>query len=183
MPTARSHNAIDFLKPNASRDYRLTLLVNWALLYGRIILITTEALVIAVFAARLVLDEQIADEREVLTRQQNIVASLASTETTFRTLQKRIVLTKNLLAKQRDPTPVLQATLDLVPEGVTLSSFGFADNGTVAVSGVAANPESFQQFYRNLSSSRVLTNITVGTVSFGRDGISFSATAQSGKGQ
>lgn len=179
MSTARTHNAIDLLKPTLARDSRITAAIDWALFYGRIILIFTELAVIGVFVARFSLDAEIADEKETLLRQQNVVASLAQTEAQFRAVQDRITLTDALLDKQRNPSPTLSQILLSIPQGVTVSSVSLAETGAVQFSGVAQSPDTFRQFYQALGNSTLLTNPTLGTIAYGREGVSFSVTAQS----
>lgn len=178
MLTARTHNAIDLLKPTLSRDTRITAAINWALVYGRFILIFTELAVIGVFVARFSLDAAIADEKETLTRQQNIVTSLAQTEAQFRATYDRIALTKALLNKQRNPSPILSHILVSIPQGVTVFSVSLTEAGAVQFNGIAQSPETFRQLYQELTHSTLLTNVTLGTVAYGKEGVSFSVTAQ-----
>lgn len=153
-------------------------IVNWAVTYGRYIMIGTEIVVLLAFISRFSLDRKLTDLKEEVTQKQEIIEANVGFEKDVRTLQDKLSKIKTLIAQPVNPLDTLVLFQSLLPQGVFLRNFDLTKD-LLTVNASAGTTGSFAQFMTNLQSSQYLSNIEIGDIK--RDpiaGIQFSFTTK-----
>ncbi|MCL5432409.1 MAG: hypothetical protein M1484_04990 [Patescibacteria group bacterium] len=96
--------------------------LKWALTWGKRIVIVTELIVILAFLSRFWLDTTVANNSDLISQKQAIVASEDSFETQFRTVTNRIVQAKTIEA-QVSPLVVYDTAQALIPPQIAVNQF------------------------------------------------------------
>lgn len=97
--------------------------VSWALTIGRVVVILTEGIALAAFLYRFSLDRQLVDLHDHIQQQTAVVNLLKNNETTFRNLQNRLSVAKNVIKSADIFTSTFTDILALVPSDMTLTTF------------------------------------------------------------
>ena len=153
-------------------------IVNWAVTYGRYIMIGTEIVVLLAFISRFSLDRKLTDLKEEITQKQDIIEANAAFEKDVRTLQDKLSKIKALMAQPVNPLDTLVLFQSLLPSGVYIRNFELSKD-TLAINATAGSTGSFAQFMTNLQASKYLSNVEIGDIK--RDaltGIQFSFTTK-----
>jgi hypothetical protein len=153
-------------------------IVNWAVTYGRYIMIGTEIVVLLAFISRFSLDRKLTDLKEEVTQKQDIIEANLPFEKDVRSLQDKLAKIKTLIASPTRPLNALTIFQTLLPQGVYLSSYDLTKD-KLMIQATAGSTQAFAQFMTNLQSSKYLTAIDIGDIK--RDplvGIQFAFTAQ-----
>ena len=82
-------------------------IVQWAMTYGRYIMILTEIVVLGAFISRFTLDRKLTDLKEEIAQKQAIIEANAELETQIRTAQTQIDQVKKLIDGQAQPKDTL----------------------------------------------------------------------------
>jgi len=153
-------------------------IVNWAITYGRYIMIGTEIVVLLAFISRFSLDRKLTDLKEEVSQKQDIIEANLPFEKDVRILQDKLAKIKTLIAAPVKPLDALTIFQTILPQGVYLSSYDL-NKDKLLIQATAGSTQSFAQFMTNLQSSKYLTAIDIGDIK--RDplaGIQFAFTAQ-----
>lgn len=97
-------------------------IVNWAVTYGRYIMIGTEIVVLLAFISRFSLDRKLTDLKDEVTQKQAIIQANAPFEADVRSLQSKLASIKKLSARPYDALDVLTSFQTILPAGVYLKS-------------------------------------------------------------
>lgn len=152
--------------------------IGWATTYGRYIMVTTELIVLVAFLSRFSLDRQLTDLKDEIQQKQDIIAANQDLEKEFRQTQDSLTKIKVLLDKQVVPTNTINTLQMLLPAGTYFQTLSIADN-KITSQVVSVTVQSFSQFLINLSATKQLSNIEIGTVDKQTvAGIQYSLTAQ-----
>jgi Tfp pilus assembly protein PilN len=152
-------------------------IVNWAVTYGRYIMIGTEIVVLLAFISRFSLDRKLTDLKEEIAQKQDIIEANQAFEKDVRTLQDKLSKIKVLIHQPVNPLDTLVLFQTLLPQGVYLRNFDLTKN-ILTINATAGSTGSFAQFMTNLQASKYLSTIEIGEIK--RDplvGIQFSFTA------
>ncbi len=152
-------------------------IINWAVTYGRYIMIGTEIVVLLAFISRFSLDRKLTDLKEEVAQKQDILEANASFEKDVRALQDKLARIKTLSQGQSTPVDVLVLFQSITPPGVYLDAFDLSNRG-VSAQAIAGDTTSFSQFIANLQAANKLTNVDFGDIK--RDpllGIQFGLSA------
>lgn len=151
-------------------------IVNWAITYGRYIMIGTEIVVLLAFISRFSLDRKLTDLKEEVSQKQDIIEANLSFENDVRLLQNKLASIKTLSALPINPYDTLTSFQSLLPSGVYLQSFDL-EKDVLTVQATAGSTYAFSQFIANLQATKSFTNIDIGDIK--RDpllGIQFTFT-------
>lgn len=156
-------------------------IINWALTYGRYIMIGTEIIVLLAFISRFSLDRKLTDLKEEIAQKQAILEANASLERDIRTLQDHVVKIKQITATQSAPVDVLTLFQSLLPANVYVDTLEVTPD-RLAVSAIARRTNEFSQFLTNLQASKQFARIDIGDIKKSAStGIEFKFTAMLGK--
>lgn len=173
MPANTTLNLLNDSKGGSSAVSRI---VNWAVSYGRYIMIGTEILVLLAFISRFSLDRQLTDLKEEVSQKQDIIQANASFERDVRNLQDKLAKIKVLTNQSNSLFEIFPVFQTLIPQGTYLTSFTVIKN-KLAAQAVSGSTGSFAQFITNLQHAPTLTSIEINDIS--RDpllGIRYSFT-------
>lgn len=152
--------------------------IGWVTTYGRYIMVTTEMIVLVAFLSRFSLDRQLTDLRDEIQQKQDIIAANQDLEIDFRQTQDSLNKIKALLTTQEIPTNTINTLHMLLPSGTYFQSLSINDN-KITSQVVSLTVQSFSQFLINLSATKQLSNIEIGTVDKQTvAGIQYTLTAQ-----
>jgi len=138
-------------------------IVQWAMTYGRYIMILTEVVVLGAFVSRFTLDRKLTDLKEEITQKQAIIEANAELETQIRIAQTRIDQVKKLIDAQAQPKNTLSLVESFLPLDVYLESLDIKQNGLNAKA-TAKTTGGFAQLLANLKALKQLTNVSIGSI-------------------
>jgi Tfp pilus assembly protein PilN len=169
--------SINLLGDSDTEHTPLGRIVNWAVTYGRYIMIGTEIVVLLAFISRFSLDRKLTDLKEEVAQKQEIIEANLPFEQDVRDLQDKLSKIKTLKTQPFNALAILTSFQTLLPSGMYLRSI-VVSNNEVTVSAVAGSTGAFAQFIANMQNARTLTNVDIGDIT--RDpqlGIQFTFTA------
>ena len=138
-------------------------IVQWAMTYGRYIMILTEIVVLGAFVSRFTLDRKLTDLKEEITQKQAIIEANVELETQIRTAQAQIDQVKKLIDGQAQPKDTLNLVESFLPLDVYLQSLDIKQN-TLAMHATAKTTGGFAQLLANLKALKQLTNVSIGSI-------------------
>lgn len=169
--------SINLLGDSETQHTPLGRIVNWALTYGRYIMIGTEIVVLLAFISRFSLDRKLTDLKEEVGQKQDIIQANLPFEEDVRALQDKLSKIKALKSQPANALTVLASFQTILPAGMYLKSFTL-DQSQVTISAVAGSTGALAQFIANMKNAKTLTNVEIGDIT--RDpllGIQFTLTA------
>lgn len=138
-------------------------MIAWITTYGRYIMITTEMIVLIAFISRFSLDRQLTDLNDEIQQKQDIITYNQELEQSFRRTQDSLNKIKTLLELQMKPTNAVSTLHTLLPSGTYFQNLAIT-NGRISSQVISLTVQSFSQFLLNLSATKALQNIEIGTV-------------------
>lgn len=138
-------------------------IVQWAMTYGRYIMILTEVVVLGAFVSRFTLDRKLTDLKEEITQKQAIIEANVELETQIRTAQTQIDQVKKLIDGQDQPKNTLHLVESFLPLDVYLESLDIKQN-TLTTHATARTTGGFAQLLANLKALKQLTNVSIGSI-------------------
>lgn len=153
--------------------------VNWALTYGRHIIILTELVVVAAFLARFSLDQKLSDLYDSIGQKQTFIRANKEFEDEFRKTQKRQEVLGGAISKQFGVMDFIKSLAVNVPIGVRLENV-FVSGGSVRLTVEASSEKKAELFIHSVANNPNLTNVSVSalTTSAGERELKFTVTAQ-----
>jgi len=177
MPAARKI-LINLLGQEQQEHSPMGRFISWVTTYGRYIMVTTEMIVLVAFLSRFSLDRQLTDLKDEIQQKQDIIAANQDLEIDFRQTQDSLNKIKALLTAQEIPTNTINTLHMLLPSGTYFQSLSINDN-KITSQVVSLTVQSFSQFLINLSATKQLSTIEIGTVDKQTvAGIQYTLTAQ-----
>ncbi len=162
MPAA-PNIAINLLGSSQQEFSPIGRLITWITTYGRYIMITTEMIVLIAFISRFSLDRQLTDLNDEISQKQDIITANQDLEQHFKRTQDALIKIKVLLSQQVTYTNAIYTLHTLLPQGTYFQNLSISE-GKVSSQVTSLTVQSFSQFLLNLSASKTLTNIEIGTV-------------------
>ncbi len=138
-------------------------IINWALSYGRYIMIGTEIVVLLAFISRFSLDRKLTDLKEEIDQKQAILVANASLEQDIRSVQDQIAKIKTITKDQTKPLNTFTLINTLLPNDAYLNSLEIASD-KFSTEVVAGTTEGFGQFLTNLQAVKHIKRIEVGEI-------------------
>lgn len=152
-------------------------IINWALTYGRYIMIGTEIVVLLAFISRFSLDRKLTDLKEEISQKQAILEANADLEGDIRMLQDALVKIKQTTINQSVPLDTLTLLQALLPADVYVETLDIATD-RLSVSAIAGTTYGFSQFLTNLTAAKQFSRIDIGDIKKSAlTGIEFKFTA------
>lgn len=137
--------------------------LGWALTIGRLLIILTETLALAVFFYRFSLDMKISDLHDQIKIQRAIVGQFKSTEDSARNLQTRLAL-----AGKADTTggtvPILLAEIIDLGKGKITFKILQISTGDIKIDAQAPSSKSLNAFVNGLRKNPRITDVNIDSV-------------------
>lgn len=143
-------------------------LLSWSLSIGRIVVITTELVVIIAFLSRFWLDKTLSDLHESNDSKQKQVESSRIFESDFRSAQFRLANYKKIAIKTNDFGKVRKIAT-LLPSGVTLNKIALTQKD-FSVGGVSLSEEGLAGFMKGLSDNPDFNSVGLVSLSLTTEG-------------
>lgn len=132
--------------------------LQWALSWGKKIVVGTELVVLLAFFSRFWLDTAAANLAEEIDQKKAVVLTAQDFETTFRSLSERVSKAQ-VLEKAVSPVAVYDAARAKIPAGITVSQIS-VDKQTVSFTG-SGDEESLEKLVTAFKEASEFKNITV----------------------
>ncbi|MEK7591973.1 MAG: PilN domain-containing protein [Patescibacteria group bacterium] len=161
MPETPNSN-INLLK-NSSDQSPLDRITDWALTYGRYIMIGTEIVVLLAFISRFSLDRKLTDLKEEIGQKQQILLANTSLENEIKNTQNQLSKAKNILTEQEKPIEILTSLYSLLPPDVFLLSVEL-NHEKLTLRANAGTTLGFSQFLTNMKAGKNLTQVEIGDI-------------------
>ncbi len=138
-------------------------IVQWALTYGRYIMIGTEIVVLLAFISRFSLDRKLTDLKEEISQKQAILEANLPFEQDVRNLEARINQIQTLLKDQSKSVDTLSLLKTLLPPGVYLTN---AEINATEIHGdaIASTTQGFAQFLDSIGSAKNISQVDIGEI-------------------
>ena len=147
-------------------------LLRWSLGIGRIVIISTELVVLSVFFARFFLDRKITDLSEEIRTKQTIIATTGDLESRFRTLQDRLVAIKNIKSNQNQHFSALAELIPRIPPTTTFTSLSLKE-GQIILTAKTPSGEEFARFLAQLLTWEDLSQVTLKSANYSPENRTF----------
>lgn len=138
-------------------------IVQWAMTYGRYIMILTEVVVLGAFVSRFTLDRKLTDLKEEIAQKQAIIEANTELETQVRTVQSQIEQVKKFIDGQAQPKNTLNLVESFLPLDVYLESLDIKQNALNA-NATAKSTSGFAQLLANLKALKQISSVTIGSI-------------------
>ena len=153
-------------------------LLQWALSFGRYLIIFTEMVVIISFASRFTIDRQITDLNTSILQKQTVIESYGPLEQSVRDVQKKIESYRQI-QDQENLAEIFPLLTDVTPQDIVLSDLQMRP-GRVTLTGTTLSNVSLGILINNLQVSGRFTDISVeriGTAKEENSGLAFKIEA------
>ena len=162
MPAAYTIS-INLLGGEQSEHTPIGRLISWITTYGRYIMVTTELIVLLAFLSRFSLDRKLTDLKDEISQKQEILEVNSDMESEFRKTQDALKKIKALITNQSEPIDAVRTLHIIIPSGTYLQNLSVSNN-KITAQVVSLTVQSFSQFLLNLSMTKQLTDVDIGTV-------------------
>jgi Tfp pilus assembly protein PilN len=136
-------------------------ILSWLLSSGRAIVIITELIVIIAFISRFWLDKTLTDLSEANASKKTQIEASLPFETDFKSVQKRLVISKQLDSQKANAANLIQTVVQVLPQDIILSEIS-VNEGKVIVEGESLSEGSIASLINSLNKSNKIkdTNLT-----------------------
>ena len=148
MSTARGEKKISLLPQEDFEKSSFGRVLTWALSAGRVIVITTELIVVIAFLSRFWFDRTLTDLNEEIEQKSKLVQAQKSLETEFRNVQNRIIQARDTDTKEQK-IKLAQDILGKVPAEIRLDKVS-AEKDLIVVDGISLSEAAVEGFIISL---------------------------------
>lgn len=134
--------------------------ISWALTAGRVVVILTEGIALIAFLYRFSLDRTLVDLHDHITQQTAVLNLLKNNEATFRNLQGRLKLAKDVTDDSTQFTKIFTDILKTIPDDMNVTSFQMTE-GTVHIEGTIQSITSVRNFVDKLKTYPLVTSVSL----------------------
>lgn len=152
--------SVNLLDQPEFKSSSIARLMNWAITYGRYIMIGTEVIVLIAFVSRFSLDRKLTDLREEIAQKQIILEANQQFEEEYKHLQETLSKIKVLVNNQDKPTALFYQISATLPIDVLMSSY-HAENNKLNIHLLAGTTEGFSLFLKQIQNVPSVTDIEV----------------------
>lgn len=138
-------------------------LFNWAVTYGRYIMIGTEVIVLLAFISRFSLDRKLTDLREEIAQKQIILEANQGFEENIKQLQSTIKNINTLVVNQPKSLNTFYETSKILPPDVSILSYK-QERINLELKLIAGTTNGFTLFLHRFQNIDSLTNIEVNEI-------------------
>lgn len=133
---------------------------SWALSAGRLLVIFTEAIALGAFLFRFGLDRQLLDLHDRINQEQAIVKLLKTNETTYRNLQDRLTLAKNIDQDTTTQLKIFQDFTTMIPSDMVIQSI-FYSTTDIHIDGSVGSIVSLSSFVKKLKGYANVAKVSI----------------------
>lgn len=155
--------SINLLEQTNSDQTVFTTLLNWAITYGRYILIATEAIVLLAFISRFSLDRKLVDLREEISQKKIILEANQNFEQEYKTLQNKLTLVKSLLDNQLDIYELLLKIEAIIPEDTYILEFSLSEKN-IKFTAISGSPEGLSIVFQRLNQQQLFSSLELSNI-------------------
>jgi len=123
--------------------------LKWILSTFRIIVITTEMIVMTAFLSRFYFDAKLTDLNDVVKQKQAIIEAFSQIENDFRDVQQRLKIFSETTTQDKQLTALMGEISSALPNGVFLESVDI-NEGEINVTGKSPSELLISQFVANV---------------------------------
>lgn len=134
--------------------------ISWALTVGRVVVILTEGIALAAFLYRFSLDRQLVDLHDHIQQQTAVVNLLKNNEATFRNLQNRLSVAKNVMTSANSFTKSFVDILKLIPSDMQVATFQMTPDA-VRMEGTLQSITSLRTLVDNLKAYPQVSSVSL----------------------
>jgi len=134
--------------------------INWALTFGRLVVILTEGVALGAFLYRFSLDRQLIDLHDEISQKQAIVKYLKANEDKYRDTQARISVASKFNDSGQNTYRILANVVNLAPDNFTFNNLSISDESIVIIADVQSLP-SLTKFIEDLKNSPEISSISL----------------------
>ncbi len=138
-------------------------LLQWALTFGRYIVILTELVVIIAFLMRFSLDQQLSDVYESIKAKQLFLDANKEFEDNFRRAQAKLLALKQTSGQQLGVVTIIKAISAIQPTDIRLINFSLAED-SFRLTAVSGSEVSLATFVKNLAALPSFINVSVSSI-------------------
>lgn len=132
----------------------------WALSIGRVLVIFTEAVALGAFLFRFGLDRQILDLKDKITQEEAVVKLLQSNETSYRNLQDRLLLAKNVDTDAAKQLKFFQDITGMIPSDMDIQNINYTITD-VHIDGTVGSLISLSSFVKKLKGYTPVARVSI----------------------
>lgn len=134
--------------------------IDWALTFGRIVVIITEGVALSAFLYRFSLDQQIIDLHDSINHKVKLIQFQKSEEDRYRNIQSLLVQVAKLSTKIPVSVAAFSDITHLVPQNITINSFTVS-NQVVELEASSQSIISLANFIQSLKSYNKLESVSL----------------------
>ncbi|OGG02280.1 hypothetical protein A2W14_00950 [Candidatus Gottesmanbacteria bacterium RBG_16_37_8] len=158
MPANRKKSGINLIiKPEEQLSISSQFL-NWALTYGRYIIIIIQIVVLSVFFMRFKIDRDRTDLKEGVVQKKALVESIIDVENEIKRVQKRLSDIKLITSNQDIYLRVIKFLEKNTPVDTSFALLSFSKN-TVKFVAISENLKTFNFLLKRIQDDKLLTDI------------------------
>ena len=134
--------------------------IAWAMTAGRVIIILTEAIALAAFLYRFSLDQQLVSLHDHISQQKAILDLLKTNEASFRNLQARIALAKDVTDQTTTFTKVFNDITTIIPSDMQVTTFNMTQDN-VSLEGTLQSISSLRSLVDTLKAYPQVSSVSI----------------------
>ena len=137
--------------------------VDWALTFGRLVVICTEAIALSAFLYRFILDREIVDLNDSIQNKQALVKRLAHNEQIYRNLQEQLAVIKQLQGQAKQSTDIYRETFDQIPSDVLVNTYSMSKEA-ISLNTTMTSVNSLAALVSNLRENTAIDTISLDNI-------------------
>ncbi len=137
--------------------------LDWALTFGRVVIILTEAIALSAFSYRFLLDRQLIDLKDSIKQKEAIVSLSKTNEDKFRNLQGRLKLMAELKDSAAHTTHTLTGILNKAPADLIFKNVILTEN-TIKIDADVQSVSSLATFTKALRNHPDIVTVSLDEV-------------------
>ena len=134
--------------------------IDWALTFGRLLVILTEAIALGAFLYRFFLDRELVDLHDKINQKQAIVNLSKANEEKFRNFQERLKTASQLEDDGGKTTKIFQDIYSLAPADFSINSLALSKE-RMTIDANVQSITSLARFVKSLSAYPVVSSISI----------------------
>lgn len=170
---------IDLLKSQGSPQKLIIKAIKWLLSAGRYLIIFVELIVLIAFLTRFVIDAEIENVKDEISKRAPYVEGLKPTEILIKKTQFQLSIIKQLKSSSVKYDEIIQAIAEQTPANVSLNSITLETNPdkiALKMEGNTKDNVELSTFIYGLRTSNNFSDVEIVNVDLGRGILNFSVT-------
>ncbi len=160
--------------------------IKWALVVGRVVVITTEAIALSAFLYRFSLDQQLIDLNDKIVQKQTLVKLLKNSEDTFRNLQDRLTAASEITNAGKQTVTLFTDIINFSSPDITFNNLFLSEN-QVRINANVQSVSTLTNFVNTLRENPKIQSVSIDKIESKRTNaiiiVSITATTKIKKGE